>query len=102
MLLLAMTFVLLPILPDRPIDPWGIQSLRALADDGPDRGCLLRRLCRCRLPIRLSASRLAGMTITTDEAANAILLAAIASMVTKMTARMATGVGAAARFLIGV
>jgi hypothetical protein len=42
------------------------------------------------------------MTITTHEAANAILLAAIASMVTKMTARMAVGVGAAARFLIGV
>jgi uncharacterized membrane protein (DUF4010 family) len=86
-LLLAMTFVLLPILPDRTIDPWSIQ----LADDGPDRGCLFRRLCRCWLPIRLSVSRLAGMTITTDEVANAILLAAIASMVTKMTARMAIG-----------
>jgi len=70
-------------------------------------------------PITLSVSRLAGGTMTIADAANAILLAAIANMVTKMSATVvlggwrfgvplvATGIaaiaaGAAARYLIGV
>jgi len=42
-------------------------------------------------PITLSVSRLAGVSITADQAADAILLAAIANMVTKMSATVAIG-----------
>lgn len=70
-------------------------------------------------PITLSVSRLAGNTMTIANATNAILLAAIANMVTKMSATIVFGgwrfgvpmvgagltaiaAGAAGRFLIGV
>jgi uncharacterized membrane protein (DUF4010 family) len=70
-------------------------------------------------PITLSVSRLAGNTMTIANAANAILLAALCNMVTKMSATVVFGgwrfgvplvgagvtalaAGAAARYLIGV
>jgi uncharacterized membrane protein (DUF4010 family) len=70
-------------------------------------------------PIMLSVSQLAGGTLSIAEAADAILLAALANMVTKMTAATAIGgwrfglplaaagiaaiaAGAACRFLIGL
>jgi uncharacterized membrane protein (DUF4010 family) len=70
-------------------------------------------------PITLSVSRLAGNMMTIANATNAILLAAIANMVTKMSATIvfggwrfgsplagvgltAIGAGATARFLVGV
>ena len=68
-------------------------------------------------PVTLSAARLAGVSVTPENAAQAILLAAAANLVTKMTAAfmggwrfalplVAAGVlaivaGAAAMFLLG-
>ena len=46
LVLLAMSFVALPLLPNRAIDPWGgFNPFFRLADDGNDRGALLCRLC---------------------------------------------------------
>lgn len=44
LMLLAMTVIALPLLPDQALDPWGALSLFALASDDHHRGAVVRRL----------------------------------------------------------
>ena len=43
--LLIATFIALPLLPDEPIDPWGAQSVLAVAARHPDLEPVAGRLC---------------------------------------------------------